>query len=109
MAWFRQPSATNRTTLAVDFHQQCLSGSINETHGTEIYVKLLARRGRVQLPPALLERCHPGPGQPALDGKEVFPRFFSVVILNMNAALFEASRCIGITIRCKSLLMYKLI
>ena len=62
-------------TLAVDFHQQCFSGSIDETHGTEIHVKLLARRGRVQLPPTLLERCHPGPCQPTLDGKESLSAF----------------------------------
>ena len=63
------------TTLAVDFHQQCFSSSIDETHGTEIHVKLLARRGRVKLPPTLLERGHPGPRQPALDGKKSLSAF----------------------------------
>ncbi len=48
-----------------------------------------------------------GPASRPSTLSNIFPRFFSVVILSIDFALLDACRCIAITIRCKFLLIHK--
>src|SRR6266567_5947430 len=52
--------------LAVYFLEQHPSGGIDKTYPAKIQVKLLARRTRLQLPPALFQCRYPGACQPPL-------------------------------------------
>jgi hypothetical protein len=54
--------------LPVNFFQQNFPGRIDKAHAAKINVEFLARRRRVQFPPALLQCPYPWTCQPALYG-----------------------------------------